>query len=251
MSKKWLIFGASVLMILLIAWGWHDIRTKKEAKPVPVTKQETSKPQPMTQTSKQTSSEFTPETFSQLQTTDQETISDLVQQVRKLGDPQATPEACSLLTIGDAHYALTSFWDPTYYRDPSIWKATEQNNLWSPELKQDLSKPGAWMIALLTKDPKSSFPDVALRWAAPPGMMAPPAVSQTEPIAQACNAGWNEMLKQKYAFFSFVKVTAAQNTLQLHFTVVKTNTPQNMRVTVPIKGSLSKWSLGTITIQDE
>ncbi|AFM40474.1 hypothetical protein Desaci_1458 [Desulfosporosinus acidiphilus SJ4] len=251
MSKKWLISGASVFMILLIALGWHYISTKKESKPVPVAKQETPKPQPTAQPSKQAPSGFTPKTFTQLHTMDQETIRDLIQQVRKLGDPQATPEACSLLTIGDTHYALTSFWDPNYYRDPSIWKATEQNNLWSPELKKDLSKPGAWMVALLTKDPKSPFPDVALRWAAPPDTMTPPAVSQTEPVAQACNAGWNEILKQKYAFFSFVKATADQTTLQLHFTVVKTDKPQNVRVTVPINGSLNNWSLGAITLQDE
>jgi hypothetical protein len=252
MNKKWLVSIVSIVIITGGALGWHYTHVKKEAKPaVLTTKKETSKPQPIAQPAEQAPSGFTQDTFTQLQAMDQETIRDLVQKVRKLGDPQATPKDCTLLTLGDAHFAITSFWDADYYRDQSIWKAPAQDNLWSPEQKKDISRPGAWMIALLTKNAKVSLPDVVLRWAAPPGNMIPPAVSPTEPIAQACNAGWNEILKQKYSFFSFVKATAVQNTLQLHFTVVKVDKPQNVKVTVPINGTIDAWSLGTISIQEE
>lgn len=251
MSKKFIVSIVSVFLLIVVVLSWHFVNLKHNAKPAVTTNQTKTKVQPSVQPSKQPATGFTQTTFAKLQTLDQETIRDLVKQARKLGDPQATPEQCSLLTVGNVHYAITSFWDPSFYRDPTIWKAPTQDNLWNPNLKKDISEPGAWMIALLTESSKTTLPDVALRWAAPPANLAPPPVSQTEPVAQACNAGWNEILKQKYAFFTFVKATAVGNNLQMHFTVVKVDKPQKVMVTVPINGTFNAWSLGAITIQNE
>lgn len=249
MKKMWLIIGICVVLIVGFV-SWHYMKAKPESKPAAAVKQAVQIPQENAKP-KGTKSGFTQDTFAKLQATDQEAIRNLVHEVRRLGDPQATPTDCSLLTIGDVHYVITSFWDPDYIRDPSVWKAPADDNLWDPKLKEDILNPGAWMIAMLTESKECNWPGVALRWAAPPANLAPPPVSQTEPIAQAANAGWNEILKQKYQFFSFVKVTAVENKLQLHFTVVKVDKPQKVVVTVPINGTYKAWSLGAVSIQDE
>jgi hypothetical protein len=250
MKKKWIF---SVILIALFAGiiRWHFVSTKKESKPIVATNHENQTPQQSAPLVEKQSLVFTPDTFSQLKTIDQETIRDLVQQVRRLGDPQVTPADCSLLTLEDAHYAITSFWDPDYIRDPNVWKAPVADNLWNPSLKADIAKHGAWMVAMLTESKESDMSGVALRWGAPPTTLAPPPVTQAEPIAQACNLGWNELLKQNYSFFSFVKATAVQNKLQLHFTIVKVDKPQKLVITVPINGTYKSWTLGKITIQDE
>ncbi|SPF46298.1 conserved hypothetical protein [Candidatus Desulfosporosinus infrequens] len=251
MKKKWII---PVILVVLLGGGairWHFVSAKKESKSVVAAKHENQTPEQSAPLVEKQPLGFTPDTFAQLQTIDQETIRDLVQKVRRLGDPQVTPADCSLLTLEDAHYALTSFWDPDYIRDPNVWKAPVADNLWDPSLKADIAKPGAWMVAMLTESKESDMSGVALRWGAPPTTLTPPPVTQSEPIAQACNLGWNEILKQNYSFFSFVKVTAVQNKLQLHFTIVKVDKPQKVVVTVPINGTYKSWSLGKTSIQDE
>ena len=250
MKKKWIIPILLVVLLVGAVLSWHFVSAKKESMPV-AANHENQTPQQSASGVEQQPSGFTQNTFAQLQTIDQETIRDLVQKVRRLGDPQVTPADCSLLTLEDAHYAITSFWDPDYIRDPNVWKAPVADNLWDPTLKADIAKPGAWMVAMLTESKESNMSGVVLRWGAPPATLAPPPVTQTEPIAQACNLAWNELLKQKYQFFSFVKATAVQNKLQLHFTVVKADKPQKVVVTVPIKGTYKSWSLGTLSIQAE
>lgn len=249
MKRMWLIPVISVVLFGGFV-GWHYMKAKKVNKPAAVVQQKIQTPQKGAQ-SKEAQSGFTQNTFAQLQASDQETVRDLVQGVRRLGDPQATPADSSLLKIGDVHYAITSFWDPDYIRDPSVWKAPADDNLWDPQLKADILNPGAWMIAMVTENKKIDLYGVVLRWAAPPANLAPPPVSQTDPVAQALNAGWNEILKQKYPFFSFMKATAVDNKLELHFTVVKVDKPQKVVVTVPINGTDTSWSLGKVSIQDE
>jgi len=249
MKKKWIIPGVVLVVLLGGTLGWHFVSTTKESKSVAANHESPIPAQSVPPVVEP--SGFTPDKFAQLQTIDQETLRDFVQKVRRLGDPQVTPADCSLLTLGDTHYAITSFWDKDYIRDPNIWKAPASDNLWDPKLKADIVKPGVWMIAMLTESKETNLPGAALRWGTPPATLAPPPVSQTEPIAQACNSGWNELLKQNYSFFSFEKATAVQNKLQLHFTVVKVDRPQKVVVTVPIDGTYKSWSLGKISIQAE
>ncbi|MCB8818621.1 hypothetical protein [Desulfosporosinus shakirovi] len=250
MRKKWIPLILMVIIAGAAISGYFNSPKRGGASVVPadVAGQAPQQSYPPTE---QQSSAFSPDTFEHLQAIDQETIRDLVQKVRRLGNPYVTPADCSLLTMEDAHFAVTSFWDPDYIRKSDAWKTSVSDNLWDPSLKGDITKPGAWMVAMLTKSDESDWQDVVLRWDAPPSRLIPPPVSLPEPIAQACNSGWNELLKQNYLFFSFVKATASQNTLQLHFTVVKTDKPQKVVVSVPINGTYKSWSFGNISIQDE
>lgn len=249
--KKRMIAIIVVVLVAGIFIGWHFIDADSDSRQMAAVNYEDEIPKRSDPPKEQQASGFSPEAFEQLQEIDQETIRELVQKVRRLGNPQATPSDCSLLVLEDAHFAITSFWDPDYIRDASAWKNIVSDNLWDPSIKTDITKPGAWMVAMLTKSSESNWQGVVLRWDAPPAKLTSPPVSLPEPIAQACNSGWNELLKQNYSFFSFVKATSVQNKLQLHFTVVKKDKPQRVIVTVPINGTYKSWSLGDISIQDE
>lgn len=252
MNKKWMIPVVSLVLLSGIAISWYFTSDNSESKPMVTINHEDPTFNPSARpVEQQQQTSFTPDTFAQLQTIDQETIRDFVQKVRRLGAPQVTPADCSLLALEDAHFAITSFWDPAYIRNASFYETTMTNTLWDPLLKADITKPGAWMVAMLTESKESNWQGVVLRWDAPPSTLISPPVSLPEPIAQACNSGWNELLKQNYPFFSFVKATATQNILQLHFTVVKTDKPQTVVVDVPINGTYKSWSLGNISIRNE
>jgi len=194
---------------------------------------------------------ITPENFATLPSQDQENIRQLVQDVRRYGTPNITPEDCSIITIGAIRFSITSYWDKDYTRDPNIWNAPEEVDLWNPNIKSDVLSPGSWMIAYLSTDKKARWPNSLIRWASPPSTVPPPAIPIEDPIGQAANTAWNAILEQNYELFSFVKVTSYENVLQLHFTVVVNNHTEKRVASVPIEGPYDLYTLGPVTIHAE
>ncbi|WP_434510053.1 hypothetical protein [Desulfitobacterium sp. AusDCA] len=248
---KWILSGLVALLIIGgIIFGLH-LSSKKASPPAQSTasekQQAVEKPSaPTTQ-----SSTITQDSFSSLPDQDQANLRELVNNVRLYGSSKITPADCSILSIGSVHYAITSYWDKDYTRDSKVWQTPDKDNLWDPNLKKDVQNPGAWMIAYLSTDKSVKWSGTFLRWAAPPSTLTPPDVPQNDPIAQAANTAWKEVLTKKYAHFSFVKATAHDNVLQLHFSVVVNDKPQKVVVSVPIDGTYSSFTPGQVTVKSE
>lgn len=249
-TKRLLICFIVILLIGGITFGLRlsSIKVSSSTQPSSSEKQQTVE---KTAAPTPSASTITQDSFSSLPNQDQANLRGLVDNVRLYGSSKITPADCSILSLGSVHYAITSYWDKDYTRDPEVWQTPEKDNLWDPSLKKDVLNPGAWMIAYLSTDKSVKWSGTFLRWAAPPSTLTPPEVPQNDPIAQAANAVWKELLVQKYAHFSFVKATAHDNILQLHFSVVVNDRPQKIVASIPIEGTYSSFTLGQVTVKSE